>query len=158
MRQFDRADVRRTGRSVRAVAVLAIAAAVLMAGCGAVSGAADPTEPPVTVAERADGTKELTLSQRAAERLAVETAVVTATSDGAASLSVPYAAVFWDAAGEAWVYAVGAPLTYARAAVHVARIDGDVAFLTDGPPAGTEVVTVGVAELHGVEAGVGGGH
>ena len=35
----------------------------------------------------------------------------------------------------------------------VERIEGDTAFLTDGPAAGTEVVTVGAAELVGPESG-----
>ena len=36
-----------------------------------------------------------------------------------------------------------------------ADIDGDVAVLSSGPPVGTRIVTVGVAELFGTEFGVG---
>jgi hypothetical protein len=45
-----------------------------------------------------------------------------------------------------------------RSAIDVASIEGDRALLTSGPPVGTTVVTVGVAELYGAETGVGGGH
>jgi hypothetical protein len=33
----------------------------------------------------------------------------------------------------------------------VDRIEGDRVLLTDGPPAGTKVVTVGVTEVYGTE-------
>ena len=55
-------------------------------------------------------------------------------------------------------YAAIGPRTYVRTAVTVERVEADRAVLSDGPPVATEVVTVGVAELHGVESGVGGGH
>jgi len=44
---------------------------------------------------------------------------------------------------------------FVRTQVRVDRIDGDVALLLDGPPSGTSVVTVGLAELFGAETGVG---
>ena len=34
-------------------------------------------------------------------------------------------------------------------------IEGDRAILLDGPPVGTNVVTVGVAELYGADTGIG---
>ena len=36
-------------------------------------------------------------------------------------------------------------------AIEVDRIDGDTAHLTEGPEAGTSVVTLGAAELFGAE-------
>jgi hypothetical protein len=71
---------------------------------------------------------------------------------------VPFAAVFWDAEGQAWTYTNPEPLVFVRQTVAVERIDGDRALLTDGPAAGSSVVIVGVAELYGAETGVGGGH
>jgi hypothetical protein len=56
------------------------------------------------------------------------------------------------------VYVETEPLVYVRHAITVDRVDGDVAVLHDGPPVGTPVVTVGSAELYGVESGIGGGH
>jgi hypothetical protein len=46
-------------------------------------------------------------------------------------------------------------LTYTRHPVTVEAIDGDQAILADGLTPGTEVVTVGVAELYGAELGIG---
>ena len=40
---------------------------------------------------------------------------------------------------------------FVREAIGVERIDGDTAYLSEGPAAGTEVVTVGAAELFGAE-------
>lgn len=70
---------------------------------------------------------------------------------------VPYAALLYDLEGNTWVYTNPQGLDFLRAAVKVDRIEGDAAFLTEGPPVGTRVATVGVSEFHGVEAGVGGG-
>lgn len=64
---------------------------------------------------------------------------------------VPYGAVYYDARGMPWVYVVTAPLTYERQRVGVDRVVGDVAVLSDGPPVGTPVVTVGAAMLFGTE-------
>jgi hypothetical protein len=41
-----------------------------------------------------------------------------------------------------------------RAPVTIARLDGDRAYLSDGPAPGTQVVVVGAPELLGVELGV----
>ena len=68
---------------------------------------------------------------------------------------VPYAAILYDLNGNTWVYTVPAPLTYVRASITVDHIDGDQVYLLDGPPEGTEVVTVAVAELYGIDTGVG---
>jgi hypothetical protein len=64
---------------------------------------------------------------------------------------VPYSAVYYDAKGAAWVYVNPKPLTFERQRVAVDRIVGDVAILSEGPPAGTPVVTVGAALLYGAE-------
>jgi hypothetical protein len=76
---------------------------------------------------------------------------------GAATV-VPYSAVLYAPDGETFVYTVTQPLTYVREKVTVATVRGtrgDQAVLSTGPPAGTEVVTVGVIELYGAELGVG---
>ena len=92
------------------------------------------------------------LTVDAARRLDIQTeAVRTAEIEGVPRTLVPYAAVIYDVKGEAWVYTNPAPLTFARANIDVATIDGDTAVLMGGPPAGTTVVIVGVAELYGAE-------
>ena len=68
---------------------------------------------------------------------------------------VPYAAVIYDVNGGTWVYTKEPnALSFVRQSITVDYIEGDEAFLTEGPPVGTEVVTVGGAELYGAETGV----
>jgi hypothetical protein len=77
---------------------------------------------------------------------------------GAARTVVPYSAVVYDADGKTWAYTNAEGLVFVRYEIVVDRIENNVAFLSGGPPVGTLVVTVGAAELWGVETGVGGGH
>ena len=139
-------------RWISAIGALAL---VTLVSCSAAAEAA--LEAPAEVEEMGDGLSRLTLTRRAVERLAIETAPVT--SAGGRRV-VPYAAIFYDADGQAWVYTSLPDRVYVRAPVAVERIDGDasVAVLASGPPIGTKVVTVGVIELWGTETGVGGGH
>ena len=67
---------------------------------------------------------------------------------------IPLAAVLYDKDGKTWTYTTSEPLTFVPQEVVIARIDGDTAILTSGPAPGTEVVTVGAAELLGAEYGV----
>jgi hypothetical protein len=53
--------------------------------------------------------------------------------------------------GETIVYTSPKPNTYVREAINIDYIAGDVAVLKKGPPAGTNVVTVGAAEIYGAE-------
>ncbi len=69
--------------------------------------------------------------------------------------TVPAAAVVYDAAGGAWVYEKTRPHTFARRRVDVRRTTGATVVLTRSPPVGTEVVSIGVAQLFGVEFGAG---
>jgi hypothetical protein len=64
---------------------------------------------------------------------------------------VPYGAVYYDGKGAPWVYVTGTPLTFQRERIGVERIVGDLAVLSEGPPVGTSVVTVGAALLYGAE-------
>lgn len=143
-------------RKNRTVASFSLVVVLALVGCGgqAIEAAAEAP----AVVEEVDGSEigRITLTEHAADRLALETAVVT--DGGLRGLAIPFAAVFWDANGQAWTYTSPAELVFVRAPITVARVDGDHALLTDGPPVGTTVVTVGVAELYGTETGVGGGH
>jgi hypothetical protein len=133
---------------------LAVAALALGACSSGTSSA--PKVEAITIEEDAtSGLKTLTLSEKAAERLGVESAEV---AGAGSAMTVPYAAIVYDAAGKTWTYVTEEPLVYKRAEITVDQIDGDVARLSAGPPAGTQVVTTGAAELYGAEIGVGGGH
>lgn len=80
---------------------------------------------------------------------------LTLEGSGAQRKVIPYSAVIYDLRGETWVYTNPEPLVFVRHAIHVDYIEGDLAVLLEGPPAGTKVATVGVAELFGTEFGVG---
>lgn len=131
--------------------------AALFTGC---TPRAEAAPPPAVTVKDVEGTdlKLITLSDEAAQRLGLETVEVAATTIAGASAIVPYAAVLYDVDGLTWVYTNPTGLDFVRHQITVDRIVGGDAFLTDGPPVGTKIVTVGVAELHGVDAGVGGGH
>jgi hypothetical protein len=59
--------------------------------------------------------------------------------------------VYIDSHGEFWVYTNPEPLVYVRAPIDIVHETSTEAILADGPPAGTEIVTVGVPELYGTE-------
>jgi hypothetical protein len=108
--------------------------------------------------EKIDGSElsRVTLSERAAERIDLKTASVREQEvDGAVRKVVPYSSLIYDAQGRTWIYASPQPRTFVREQVQVDRIDGDEVLLSEGPAAGTEVASVGVAELYGAETGVG---
>jgi hypothetical protein len=131
-------------------------AALALGACNSGSTSSEPKVEAITIVEdEASGLKTLTLSEKAAERLGVETAAVAGTGS---RLTIPYAAVVYDADGKTWTYVNEQPLVYQRAEIAVDQIDGDIARLTTGPSSGTLVVTTGAAELYGAEIGVGGGH
>ena len=95
----------------------------------------------------------VTLTEEAAERIDVQTEAVSSAHGG--ELAIPYAAVLYDPAGDTWTYTSPESLTFVRAPIDVDRIVGDRAYLSDGPPEGTDVVVVGAAELLGTEYEVG---
>jgi hypothetical protein len=59
----------------------------------------------------------------------------------------------YDAHGDTWVYTNPGSLVFVRERVSVESIDGNRVILTNGPPAGTTIVTVGGAELLAAELG-----
>jgi hypothetical protein len=86
------------------------------------------------------------------QRVLVE---LTLLGSGAQQTVIPYSAVIYDLQGQTWIYTSPEPLTFVRQSITVDYIEGDIAVLSEGPPAGTAVVTVGVAELYGLDTGVG---
>ena len=106
--------------------------------------------------ERQEGAtvSRVILSARAAERLDIQTAPIRDAGTTQRTV-IPYSALIYDLHGDTWAYTNPAPLTFVRQRIRVDRIDADVALLSDGPPVGTAVVTVGAAELFGIEFGVG---
>jgi hypothetical protein len=133
------------------LAISFLATITILSGCG---GRVDDEyvieEQPYTL-EPVEGEEDLLrviLLESAAERLGIETVPVKAKGS---KLVVPYDAVFIDAHGDFWVYTNPEPLEFVRAPIRIAWETSARAFLATGPPAGTEVVTVGVPELYGTE-------
>jgi len=143
------------------IGVLAVAA-LGVTGLGWAASRPEADEPAAAEepahTEDVEGTdiKKVVLTDEAAERLGLKTAKVTETTAGGRAMkSVPYGALLYEASGDTWTYAQLEPLVYMRQRLTVDHVDGDNVLVTDGPAAGTEVVTVGAAELQGVEYGVG---
>ena len=134
-------------------------AAIALSGCAELPPAASAKVDPFKV-EPISGTElnRLTLEAKAVERLGITTEQVAALPSVGRQgprTSVPYGAVFYDPKGTTWVYTNSEPLVFVRHPITVEHIKGDLAVLREGPPVGTSVVTTGLAELTGVEFGVG---
>ncbi len=99
--------------------------------------------------------KRVTFTAEGARRTGLETAPVRSSGEHKV---VPYAALIYDAEGKTYVFTSTAPLSFVRSEVQVRDIEGNRVLLSDGPPAGTEVVTVGAAEVYGTELEIAGGH
>ena len=68
---------------------------------------------------------------------------------------VPYSSVIYDVSGDSWLYTNPEPLVFVRQKIVIERILGSVVVLSLGPEVGTVVVSVGAAELMGVEQKIG---
>jgi hypothetical protein len=134
-------------------AALWLVAVLLLSACAEPPSEEHVIDEPVTL-ERIDGTdlSRVILPARAAERLGIDTAPV---ERAGKRLVVPSAAVLVSPNGVFWVYTNPKPLVFVRDEIAIDFEDGDQAFLSDGPPPGTRVVTVGVPELYGAEFGIG---
>jgi len=145
--------IRRTG-TIAMLVVLALA----LPGCKDSPAEEEGASSDLVTLEPVEGSDvmQVTLTEEAAGRLDIQTAPVEAgTSTGDATLTIPYAAVLYDPAGDTWTFTSPEDLVFVRAPIEVLRIKGDTALLSSGPAPGTDVVTVGAAELLGSEYEVG---
>jgi hypothetical protein len=102
--------------------------------------------------EHAAEPTQIKLTEDAAKRLDIQTeAVIDESVAGKTQHVIPYAAVLYDTEGKTWTYTNPEPLVFMRHLIVVDRIDGDKVALSDSPPVGTKVVTVGASELYGSE-------
>lgn len=131
-------------------------AALIVPACRQIEETSSKNDPAKIEAIGETGLSRVTLTADAVRRLGIVTVAVgqTARSD-ATRTTIPYGAVIYDHAAKTWTYTNPQPLVYVRHAITVDTVDGDVAFLSAGPPVGTQVVTVGAALLFGAEFGVG---
>jgi len=94
----------------------------------------------------------VTLTERAVQRLDLKTDQV---REQAGKRVVPYSSLIYDPMGQTWVYTSPETRTFVRYKVAVDKIEGDIALLNVGPPVGTVIASVAVAELYGAEFKVG---
>ncbi len=126
-----------------------------IAACRESSEAAPDEETGPATVEHLDGATEptrVTLTEQAVQRLDIQTAQVEDKEVGGTQRrAIPYAAVLYDTEGDTWVYTNPEPRVFVRHHILLDRIQGDWAFLLDGPASGLMVVTVGAEELYGSE-------
>lgn len=134
------------------MAVAPLAAVLFLSACREVSEEHVIDEP--SKVEPIEGTDiaRVTLTEPAALRLDIQTAQV---EEEGEQIVVPSAAVMVDPTGVFWVYTSPKPLVFIRQEIGIDHETGDKAYLSEGPPAGTAIVTVGVPELYGAETGIG---
>jgi hypothetical protein len=129
--------------------VLAIAA-LPVAGCTEVeTETATGYEPStLTPVKGEEDLHRVTFTEEGARRVDLQTGAVRRIGKDTV---VPYAALIYSPEGETYVYTSPKHLEYLREEVEVDRIEGNRVLLSGGPSPGTEVVTIGAAEVYGTE-------
>ena len=152
---MNRLRIRRCRRQLRAacVGLVVIAAGISLSACGEASTGYDSEtashhEPAKLEPIKGTDVQRVIFDAEAAERVGLQTAPIRQNGEGKI---MPYAALIYDAEGNAYAYTAPEPLTFVRKEIKIDRVDGDSVELSAGPPAGTEVVTVGAAEVYGTE-------
>ena len=146
---------RKCRRQLRAACagLVLIAGVVSLSACGEASSGYDYEtashhEPAKLEPIKGTDVNRVILDAEGAERVGLQTAPIRQNGQGTV---IPYSAVIYDADGETFTYTAPEPLTYVRQKIIIDNVVGDSVMLSDGPPAGTEVVTVGAAEVYGSE-------
>jgi hypothetical protein len=147
-----------------------------LAGCGSSSQPSIPSSARV-VGATPTSPGQIILSQLGAQRIGLRTSAAQAVpvappivkttivhgtkttttipaAKPSAGVSIPYAAIIYDASGKAYTFTNTAPLTYTEVPVTVDHITGNSVYLSAGPKPGVKIVTVGAEELYGVQTGV----
>jgi hypothetical protein len=147
---------RKSGPRVHHRLAAVLVSGVALAGCSEVTPTTSEGYVPAQLHE-VEGSQlvQVTLTAEGAERTGLRTAPVQRSGDHRV---VPYAALIYDDQGRTFVYTAPKPLSFVRAAVVVDRIEGDRVLLSDGPAAGSRVVTTGAAEVYGSELEIAGSH
>ena len=137
--------------------VVAAVATASLAGCAEIEvPLAEPYEPAHLESSGPDLPARVILTEEAEQRIQLQTTLV---KPHGADVSVEYPALVYDQEGKPWVFTVIGPRTYVRAPVGIKDVpEANLMVLSSGPPAGTEVVTVGAIELWGTELEIAGSH
>jgi hypothetical protein len=146
---------RKCRRQLRAACagLVLIACVVTLSACGEASSGYDYETASHHVPAKLEPIKgtdvqRVIFDAEAAKRVGLKTAQIR--QDGQETV-IPYDAVIYGADGNTYTYTAPEPLTYVRQEISIDRVAGDSVILSDGPPTGTEVVTVGAAEVYGTE-------
>jgi hypothetical protein len=146
---------RKCRRQLRAacMGLVLIAGVVSLSACGEASSGYDYETASHHVPAKLEPIKgtdvqRVIFDAEAAERVNLQTAPIRQNGQGTV---IPYDAVIYGADGNTYTYTAPEPLTYVRQEINIDHVAGDSVMLSDGPPAGTEVVTVGAAEVYGTE-------
>jgi hypothetical protein len=134
-----------------------VACALPLAACSQHESHAAHAEHPAQV-DKIEGSElsRVTLTAKAAERIGLETTSVREQDlDGSMRKAVPYSSLIYDPKGRTWIYVSPQARTFVREQVEVDRIEGEWVYLSKGPAAGTEIASMGVAQIYGAETGVG---
>jgi hypothetical protein len=142
------------GRQLRALCawLVLIAAVVALSACTEATSEYEETpghhEPATLESIKGTDVKRVTFSAEGAKRVGLQTTHV---REDAQRKVIPYAALIYDPEGNTFTYTSPEPLVYVREKVKVDHVDGDRVVLSEGPAVGTEIVTVGAAEVYGTE-------
>jgi hypothetical protein len=146
---------RKCRRQLRAACagLVLIACVVTLSACGEASSGYDYETASHHVPAKLEPIKgtdvqRVIFDAEAAKRVGLKTAQIR--QDGQETV-IPYDAVIYGADGNTYTYTAPEPLTYVRQEIDIDHVAGDSVMLSDGPPTGTEVVTVGAAEVYGTE-------
>ncbi len=127
----------------------ALAAGLALAACAEVPSNLVEYQPYKVEPIKGTDLNRVTLDDETAAKIDLQTTSVR--EDGSHKV-VPHASLIYNPEGQVFIYTKPRPRTYVRAPVEVSRItEDDRALLSDGPPAGTVIVTVGAAELLATE-------
>ena len=130
-----------------------IAGVVSLSACGEASTGYDYEtashhEPAKLEPIKGTDVQRVIFDAEAAKAVGLQTAPI---RENGQEMVIPYDAVIYGADGNTYAYTAPEPRTFVRQEISIDHVDGDSAMLSDGPPAGTEVVTVGAAEVYGSE-------
>ena len=139
-------------------AICVLGAGMLLTACQQHHAAHVADHPATVEAVKELGVNRVTMTEKAIARLDLKTDSVReqrVTRSASPRKVVPHSALIYDPKGQAWVYTSPEPRTFIKSKVDVEYIEGNLAVLNDGPPAGTMVVSTAAAEVYGADSGVG---
>jgi hypothetical protein len=146
---------RKCRRQLRAVCtgLVLIAGLVSLSACGEASTGYDYEtashhEPAKLEPIKGTDVHRVIFDAEGAERVGLQTTPIRQNGQGTV---IPYDAVIYTSDGKTYTYTAPEPLNFVRQRIIIDHVVGDSVMLSDGPPTGTEVVTVGATEVYGTE-------